>query len=75
MEEIKATGNIRNIQAADGGISFECGPEGTPAFVVDGVKAAVLHSLLMEGDPVTVTGIPAERSGVPCVKVTGLDVF
>ena len=76
MKEIRITGSIRNIKATDSdGISFECGQEDAPVCVVDGVKAAVLHSLLMEGDPATVTGTLTERDGTPYVKVTGLNIL
>lgn len=77
MNEITISGNIRNIRAAGGsGVSFEISREdGAPLCVMEGTKAAVFYSLLMEGDPVSVTGSMAERDGTPYVKVTGLDVL
>ncbi len=77
MNEIKISGSIHNIRAMGSkDISFEIGQEdGAPLCVIDGTKAAVFYSLLMEGDPVSVTGIMAERDGTPYVKVTGLDVL
>lgn len=77
MNEIKVSGNIRNLRAAEcNGVSFEISREdGAPLCVIDGIKAAVFYSLLMEGDPVSVTGSMAERGGTSYVKVTGLDVL
>lgn len=75
MNEIKVSGSIHNIRATGSkDISFEIGQEdGGLMYVIENTKAAVLYSLLMEGDSVNVTGIMTECGEMLFVRVTGLD--
>ncbi len=76
MKEVMITGSIRNIQADGTGISFDCmQADGSTLCVIDGLKSAVFHSLLMEGDPVIVTGLIRERDGTSYVQVIGLEIL
>lgn len=76
MKEVMITGSIRGIQADSTGISFYCvQDDGGTLYVIEGVKAAVFHSLMMEGDPVSVTGIIRERNGTPYVQAIGLGIL
>lgn len=76
MNEIKISGNIHNIMATDvHSITFAIGQgDSAPLCAIEGTKAAVLYSLLIDGDLLNVTGIMADRNGVPYIQVNALNV-